>query len=79
MKNYMDHFSRSPEICNGRTVIKGTRVPLQVVLDSLAEGSTIEEILRSYPSITAEDVQATIAYAADAVREEELLPVAQSR
>lgn len=63
MKNYMDHFSRSPEVCNGHTVIKGTRVPLQVVLDSLAEGSTIEENLRSYPSITAEDVQATIAYA----------------
>jgi uncharacterized protein (DUF433 family) len=76
--NYMDHFARSPQVCNGHTVIKGTRVPLQVVLDSLAEGASAAEILKSYSSLTPADVQAVIAYAADAAREEEPLPVAQA-
>jgi uncharacterized protein (DUF433 family) len=72
----MDHFARSAQVCNGHTVIKGTRVPLQVVLDSLAEGGTIEEILTSYPSLNRGDVQAAIAFAADAARQDEPLPLA---
>lgn len=77
MLNYMDHFARSLQVCNGHTVIKGTRVPLQVVLDSLAEGASAEEILKSYPSLTLGNVRAVIAYAADATREDEPLPLAQ--
>jgi uncharacterized protein (DUF433 family) len=77
MLNYMDHFSRSENVCNGHTVIKGTRVPLQVVLDSLVEGSTIEEIMVSFPSLALADIQATIAYAADTARQDEPLPLAK--
>jgi uncharacterized protein (DUF433 family) len=74
--NYMERFARSPQVCNGHTVFKGTRVPLQVVLDSLAEGATAEEILKSYPSLKPEDLKAAIAFAADAAREDEPLPLA---
>jgi len=77
MLNYMDHFARSPQVCNGHTAIKGSRVPLQVVLDSLAEGASAEEILKSYPSLSLGNVKAVIAYAADATREDEPLPLAQ--
>jgi uncharacterized protein (DUF433 family) len=78
MINYLDHFARSPQVCNGHTVIKGTRVPLQVVLDNLAAGLSTEDIVRSYPSLKPEDVQASIAFAAMAAREDEPLPVAQA-
>ncbi len=73
----MEHFARSPKVCNGHTVFKNTRVPLQVVLDSLAEGATTEEIIKSYPSLSPEDVKAAIAYAADATREDEPIPMIQ--
>ncbi len=62
--NYMEQFSRDPKVCNGHTIFKGTRVPLQVVLDSLAEGSTTEEILEDYPTLNRENVRAAIAFAA---------------
>lgn len=78
MINYREHFAGNPEICNGHTVFKGTRVPVQVVLDSLAEGSSTKEIPASYPTISAGDLQAAIAYAADAAREEEPPPAAES-
>lgn len=51
----MDHqsyFVRDPNICNGQQVIRGTRIPLRIVLASLAEGATDEEILGSYPGLT---------------------------
>ncbi len=78
MPNYMDHFARSPKVCNGHTVIKGTRVPLKVVLDSLVEGGTIEEIIADFPSLKAADVRAAIAFAAAGSRNDEPLPVAEA-
>ncbi|NLS95984.1 MAG: DUF433 domain-containing protein [Planctomycetaceae bacterium] len=56
-------------ICHGQACIKGTRVMVAVVLDNLAAGLGTDEILRSYPSLIAEDVQAAMAYAADLARE----------
>jgi len=55
---------------------KGTRVLVVNILDSLAEGATDEEILRSYPSIKPEHIRAAITYAAELAHEESLLPVA---
>jgi uncharacterized protein (DUF433 family) len=57
-----------PTVCHGQACIKGTRIMAAVVLDNLA-GIQTDEILRSYPSLKAEDVQAAIAYAADLARE----------
>lgn len=61
---------RDPAVCAGQPVIRGTRVTLRTVLASLAEGSTIEEIVRSFPTLTADDVRAVIAFAADSARED---------
>jgi uncharacterized protein (DUF433 family) len=55
-----------PEIHHGEPCIRGTRIPVAVVLGSLAEGLTPEAILHEYPSLTAEDIQACLAYAAEA-------------
>lgn len=56
-------------ICGGMACIKGTRIPVAVILDSLAEGLTEQRILEAYPSLKPGDVQAAIAYAAELARE----------
>jgi len=58
-----------PNVCHGKACIRGTRVMVSVVLDNLAAGQSVEEILESYPSLSAEGVQAAIAYAAELTRE----------
>ncbi len=64
--NYQSHISRDPQICGGEAVIRGTRVTLRTVLASLAEGAGEEEIIRSFPALTRDDVRAAIAFAATA-------------
>ena len=61
---------RAREICNGDPVFKGTRVTLRTVLASLADGDTAEKILADFPSLTAEDIQAAIAFAAASAEED---------
>jgi uncharacterized protein (DUF433 family) len=64
---------RDPKICGGEPVFKGTRVTLGTVLGSLAAGDTSEAILADFPSLTPEDIQAAIAFAAASAEED--LPV----
>jgi len=59
-------ITRDRGICGGDPVFRGTRVPLRTVLASLADGDGEREILRSYPTLTAEHVRAAIAFAAAA-------------
>jgi len=66
---WREHITVDPAVCHGQACIKGTRVMVAVVLDNLAAGVPTEEILRSYPSLTGQDVQAAVAYAADLARE----------
>jgi uncharacterized protein (DUF433 family) len=61
---------RDPAICGGQPVIQGTRVLVRVLLGYLAHGETIEAILREFPSISAEDVRAVIAFAAASAAED---------
>ena len=63
------HIQVDPLVCHGKVCIRGTRVMVSVILDNLADGSSIEDILASYPSLTRESVQASIAYAAELARE----------
>jgi uncharacterized protein (DUF433 family) len=61
--DYQRHFARDPGVGGGQTV-KGTRVLLRTVLDSLAEGAGADDILRSFPTLKDADVRAAIAFAA---------------
>jgi len=63
--NWQERITVDAAVCHGQARIKGTRIMVSVVLDNLAAGIPLEELLGSYPSLTAEDVQAAIAYAAD--------------
>jgi len=67
--NWTEHISVDPNICHGKACIRGTRVMVSVILDNLAAGGSTAEIVKSYPSVRAEDVAAAVAYAADLVRE----------
>lgn len=71
--NWWNYVTVDPEICHGRACITGTRVPVSVVLDNLAAGVSIDEMLRSYPSLTSESVQAAMSYAAELARERVVL------
>ena len=66
---WQDHITVDPAVCHGRACIKGTHIMVSVVLDNLAAGLTPDEIIRSYPSLGHEAVQAAIAYAAELGRE----------
>jgi uncharacterized protein (DUF433 family) len=68
-------LTSDPLVCHGQLCAKGTRVFVTNILDSLAEGASREEILRSYPSLAAEHIDAAIAYAAELAHEESLLPL----
>lgn len=66
----------NPEVMLGKPVIRGTRVPVEVVLRKLAEGSTITDLLEAYPRLTAEDIRAALDYAADSVAHETVVTLA---
>jgi uncharacterized protein (DUF433 family) len=72
--NYLSHFDTKQDICGGETIIRGTRVTLRTVLASLAEGATVDEILADFPSVSAEDVQAVIAFAAASAEKDLPIP-----
>jgi uncharacterized protein (DUF433 family) len=52
----------NPEICNGRPVVRGTRINAQTVLEFLGAGDSVEDILEEYPSLSREDVLACVQY-----------------
>jgi uncharacterized protein (DUF433 family) len=71
--NWRDRIIRDANICAGQPVFKGTRVTLRTVLASLASGESPEEILTGFPTLSADDVRAAIAFAAASAEED--LPV----
>lgn len=67
--NWRDRITVDPLVCHGKACIKGTRIMVSVILDNLAEGVSEAEILKSYPSLSLDDIKAAIAYAAELSRE----------
>ena len=67
--DWKSRISADPAICHGKACIKGTRVLVSVVLDQLASGMTLAQIVQLYPQLSNDDVLAAIAYAAELARE----------
>ena len=67
--NWSEYISVDPNVCHGKACIAGTRVMVTVILDSLAEGLGVEEIMERYPSVSREAVQAALLYAAELAKE----------
>ena len=72
--SWKNHISINPEICHGRACIKGTRVMISVIIDNIAEGHTLDDIVENYPTITHDDIKAAIFYAS-AITREKVLPI----
>ena len=75
MAAWQEFLSSSPQVCGGEICATWTRIPVTVILDSLAEGATKEEILASYPSLHVQHINAALAYAAELAHEEHLVPI----
>jgi uncharacterized protein (DUF433 family) len=67
--DWREHSVVDPAVCHGQACIRGTRILASVVLDNLAAGSSAADILKSYPTLTQEAIQAAVAYAAELARE----------
>jgi uncharacterized protein (DUF433 family) len=75
MVAWQEFLSSSPQISGGEICATGTRIPVTVILDSLAEGATKDEVLASYPSLRLDHINAALAYAAELAHEERLVPI----
>ena len=63
----------------GKPIIRGTRIPVELILRKLSEGATEADLLDAYPRLTRDDIQAAIGYAADTLVHEEMVLVAEGR
>jgi uncharacterized protein (DUF433 family) len=70
MPSFEERIAVDPQVCSGKPCIKGTRIPVHIILDLLAAGETTEGIKVAYPHIADEDIRACISYAALLTEEE---------
>ncbi len=69
MNPLLERITIDPNVCFGKPCIRGTRIWVSLILDFLANGTTMEDLLEEYPYLTIEDIRATIAYGAEMARE----------
>ncbi len=62
--NISDRISINEDVCNGKPVIRGTRITIQTILDFLSTGESPEDILQQFPALKITDIQATLKFAA---------------
>jgi uncharacterized protein (DUF433 family) len=79
MIDWRERVEINPDIMLGKPVIAGTRIPVEQILRKLAADMSTDDVLREYPGLTRQDVQAALAYASDALGSEEILPAGKPR
>jgi uncharacterized protein (DUF433 family) len=67
--NWKQRITVNPLVCHGKACIKDTRIMVSVILDNLAANVSADEILKAYPSLSPEDIQAAVSYAAELANE----------
>lgn len=65
-----------PQVHHGDPCIKGTRIPVSIIVGSVADGMSIDEVRTAYPQLSVEDIRAALAYAAEVLRQEVIIPIA---
>ncbi len=73
-QTYQDRIVRIPGLVGGKPVIKGTRIPVDMILERLTYDLDLNTLFADYPDLTVEDIKACLAYAKELVEEEELFP-----
>jgi len=71
-KDLLSRIERNPDIMMGKPVVKGTRLPVDIIVEKLAYGLSFQDIIREYPFISEEDIRAALLYAAKSVGMEEV-------
>ena len=79
MVDWKDRIVVDPQILLGKPVIKGTRISVELLLDRLSDGWSMEDILASYPHITRDDVLAALSFVAEIYREESFVAVGKAQ
>jgi uncharacterized protein (DUF433 family) len=69
----LERIEINPAVMLGKPVIRGTRIPVELLLRKLSEGATENDLLDAYPRLTRQDIQAALAYAANSVSHETIL------
>ena len=69
-----DRISIDPKVCHGQACIKGTRIPVHQIVKMLANGDTVDDLLKDYPSLQQQDILAALDYAAS-LAEEQVAPL----
>lgn len=69
MTSLLKRIKIDPDICFGKPCIRGTRIWVSLILDFLANGMTVKELLKNYPQLSDEDIRAAIAYGAEMSRD----------
>ncbi|HBI24624.1 MAG TPA: antitoxin [Nitrospiraceae bacterium] len=70
MNKFIERIVSDPQVCSGKPCIKGTRIPVHIILDLLAAGENFAGIKKAYPNITDEDIRACLSYASILADEE---------
>ena len=73
--DWQDRISVDPKVLVGKPVVKGTRISVELVVDLMAKGWSQEQILDSYPNLTADDLRACLAYASELLHSEKVYPL----
>ncbi len=72
------HIVSDPSIMMGKPIIKGTRITVELILEKLASGETIEQVLDAHPRLTREHIQAALSFAAEALKADVVYPTAEA-
>ncbi len=70
METHHDRIEKKPDIMLGKPVIKGTRIPVEIIIRKLGEGASVAELLDAYPNIVQKDIHAALLFAAEYLRNE---------
>lgn len=73
--NWKDRIEVNPTVLVGKPIIKGTRISVELILDRMADGWTMEDVLASYPHISREDVLAALSFSSELFKEETFVAV----
>jgi uncharacterized protein (DUF433 family) len=73
-----ERIAIDPKVMAGKPVIRGTRIPVELVVRMVGQGISDDEILREYPRLTRDDIRAAVSYAAEVVAGEEVFPIPAS-
>lgn len=72
---YKDYITSDPHVMMGKPVIKGTRITVELILEKLSSGETVDQILQAHPRLTREAIHAALAFAAAALRADVVYPI----